>query len=100
MKIPQHKLVVKAVESPTTQDIPKVYGVTFRRMDEEEELVEHKSPHQSPEIEQVPEEYADCFVEKNPHGVIQDAVHRIETKDDITMEMPTLLVIVRAHRYF
>jgi hypothetical protein len=27
--------------------------------------------------------YADCFVEKNPLSVIQDAVHRIDTKDDL-----------------
>ena len=83
VKISQYKLVVKAVDSSTTPDVPKIYGVTVRRMDEEEELVEHKSPQQSPEIQQILDEYADCFVEENPLGVIQDTVHRIDTKDDI-----------------
>lgn len=83
VKIPQYKLVVKAVDSSTTPDVPKIYGVTVRRLDRVGELVEHKSPQQSPEIQELLNEYADCFVETNPFGVIQEAVHRIDTKDDL-----------------
>ncbi|KAG2186608.1 hypothetical protein INT44_002832 [Umbelopsis vinacea] len=44
VKIPQHKLVVQAVDAATFVDVPKVYEVTVRRTNEEDKFVETNSP--------------------------------------------------------
>lgn len=85
MRIPQHNLLEKAVDLPSSLDVPAP------KLDSQHGRAENcYTPTDDTKTvttaifrgPTVTYKYATCFVERNPLGVIQDAVHRIESADE------------------
>lgn len=83
VKIPQYDIIVESEDHvATTLEIPRVYEVMVREQGGQENPADETEEVQSPEVQKLVAEFADCFVENNPLGVIHNAVHHIETKDE------------------